>query len=127
ASATNATLILSNVTPAQAGSYSVLVSNFYGTQLSAAATLTVVVPDLIVCGTNRTVELGEAWDFDAPVVTDAVAERARVYDNSVNDLLFRFDPGTLEVGDEIILSGPAEELAEFSFEFWGFGPEGGAF
>jgi hypothetical protein len=42
-----------------------------------------------------------------------------IYDNSVNDLLTRFDPGTLEVGDEIILAGTNRELLSFSFEFWG--------
>ncbi len=44
---------------------------------------------------------------------------AVIYDNSVNDLTTRFEPGTLEVGDEIILSGPERYLTNFSFEFWG--------
>src|SRR6266853_3113744 len=44
---------------------------------------------------------------------------AVIYDNSVNDLSTRFDPGTLEVGDEIILAGPERYLTNFSFEFWG--------
>ncbi len=41
-----------------------------------------------------------------------------IYDNSVNDLQRRFDPGVLEVGDEILLSGTARYLTDFSFEFW---------
>jgi hypothetical protein len=42
-----------------------------------------------------------------------------IYDNSVNDLLTRFDPGSLEVGDEIVLAGTNRDLLSFSFEFWG--------
>jgi hypothetical protein len=42
-----------------------------------------------------------------------------IYDNSVNDLLQRFDPGTLEVGDEITLAGTERFLTMFSFEYWG--------
>ena len=199
---TNATLVISNASPANAGIYSVQVSNLYGQQLSSAATLIVVVPPLMVCGADRTVELGAAWNFDppvpfrpeitvnvqatttnasrglgfsatrtwsahdayelqatcsqtisvvdtlaptitcapgktvpqgaawtfdAPTATAAVAAPLLVYDNSVNDLLYRFDPGNFEVGDEIVLSGSAERLADFSFEFWGLGPGGGGF
>jgi hypothetical protein len=42
-----------------------------------------------------------------------------IYDNSRNDLRVRFDPGGLEVGDEIIFSGAARYLTNFSFEYWG--------
>ncbi len=42
-----------------------------------------------------------------------------IYDNTVNDLTTRFNPGTLEVGDEIILAGGPSKLQTFSFEFWG--------
>jgi hypothetical protein len=42
-----------------------------------------------------------------------------IYNNSTNDLSTRFNPGTLEVGDEIILAGSARFLTNFSFEFWG--------
>lgn len=42
-----------------------------------------------------------------------------IYNNSTNDLLTRFDPGTKEVGDELILAGSARFLTNFSFEFWG--------
>lgn len=41
-----------------------------------------------------------------------------IYDNSKNDLLTRFDPGELEVGDEIQLAGSARYLTNFAFEFW---------
>lgn len=42
-----------------------------------------------------------------------------IYDNSTNDQLVRLDPGTLEVGDEIVLAGTARYLTNFSFEYWG--------
>ena len=42
-----------------------------------------------------------------------------IYANSTNDLLTRFDPGTTEVGDEIILAGTERFLTTFTFEFWG--------
>jgi hypothetical protein len=42
-----------------------------------------------------------------------------IFDNSITDLLVRFDPGTYEVGDEIILAGNARYLTNFSFEYWG--------
>src|SRR5664279_1140872 len=50
----------------------------------------------------------------------AVPLRAAViFDNSVNDLVTRFAPGTNEVGDEIILAGTERYLTNFQFEFWG--------
>lgn len=42
-----------------------------------------------------------------------------IYANSTNDLLSRFDPGTKEVGDEILLAGTERFLTTFTFEFWG--------
>jgi len=44
-----------------------------------------------------------------------------IYDNSVNALSPRalFNPGTIEVGDEIILAGTERYLQAFSFQFWG--------
>jgi hypothetical protein len=42
-----------------------------------------------------------------------------IFDNSVNDLVTRFNPGTLEVGDEIMLGSTERYLTGFSFEFWG--------
>ena len=42
-----------------------------------------------------------------------------IFNNSANDETNRFDPGTTEVGDEIILQGPERYLTNFSFEFWG--------
>ncbi len=43
----------------------------------------------------------------------------QVYDNSVHDLGYRFDPGLLEVGDEIALAGTARIVTNFTFEYWG--------
>ncbi len=199
---TTPVLVISNVSPAQVGLYSVEVSNSYGRQVSTSAILSVVVGPTIACGQDRTVELGMAWDFDAPTVTgtsvtvavlntttnpgcgdaysatrtwgvtdggglqatcsqtirvvdtqppvivcapdktvsygavwsfdaptarDAGVVDQLVYDNSVNDRLYRFDPGPLEVGDEIILGGAARHLSRFSFEFWGVNSTGGDF
>src|SRR5260221_4465103 len=44
-----------------------------------------------------------------------------IYDNTVNALSPRalFNPGTIEVGDEIILAGTERYLQSFSFQFWG--------
>ena len=44
---------------------------------------------------------------------------ATIFDNTSNDLLTRFDPGTAQVGDEIILAGTERNLTGFSFEYWG--------
>ena len=44
---------------------------------------------------------------------------ATIFDNSSNDLVTRFEPGTLEVGDEILLGSPERYLTNFSFELWG--------
>jgi hypothetical protein len=68
AEGTGATLTISNVSPAQAGTYGVVVSNPYGTA-SNAMVLSVIVLPTITCGTNRTVELGSAWSFEVPAVT----------------------------------------------------------
>jgi hypothetical protein len=44
---------------------------------------------------------------------------ATIYNNSTNDLSIRFNPGTTEIGNEIILTpGPARYLTDFSFEYW---------
>ena len=44
-----------------------------------------------------------------------------IYDDSQTDLHFRYSPGTTEIGDEILLGGPANAryLTNFSFEYWG--------
>jgi hypothetical protein len=43
-----------------------------------------------------------------------------IFDNTSHDLLTQFNPGTLEVGDEIILApGTERNLIDFSFEYWG--------
>jgi hypothetical protein len=42
-----------------------------------------------------------------------------IFDNSVHDLTTRFNPGTLEVGDEVLLGSTERYLTNFSFEYWG--------
>jgi hypothetical protein len=44
---------------------------------------------------------------------------ATIYDNSVNDLLTRFNPGNAQIGDEIQLTGTERYLTRFDFEYWG--------
>jgi len=51
--------------------------------------------------------------------TSAKVGAATIYDNSVNDLLTRFSPGTREVGDEILLGSTERYLTNFAFEFYG--------
>jgi hypothetical protein len=58
-----------------------------------------------------------------------VARADTIFNNSTNDLSTRFNPGTLEVGDEILLAGSARYLTNFSFEYWGttYGTNGASF
>jgi subtilisin-like proprotein convertase family protein len=72
AGATDATLVLNSVVPGEAGHYEVVVSNAYGSVTSAPASLVVIVLTL-TCGSNRTVEVGTAWDFDTPTATGSNA------------------------------------------------------
>jgi len=44
---------------------------------------------------------------------------ATIFNNSVNDTTNRFNPGTYEVGDQIVLAGTERFLTDFSFEYWG--------
>jgi plastocyanin len=68
--ATNATLVLSNVQPAQSGSYSVIVSNAFGTATSTAATLLVnASPTIVIISpTADQLLLGESVTIDVEVV-----------------------------------------------------------
>lgn len=47
------------------------------------------------------------------------ASAAIIYDNSINDLLLRFNPGTVEVADEVRLGGPERFLQRFEIEYFG--------
>ena len=44
-----------------------------------------------------------------------------IFDNSATDLTLRFNPGLLQVGDEIMLGGTERNLTYFSFEYLGYG------
>ena len=89
---------------------------------SATFTQTVAVvdttPPTIIPPADRTIECGNPWSFGTPSATDACRLTTVVYDNTANDLMTRFDPGTNEVGNEILLASEARYLQEFSFEFW---------
>ncbi len=62
-----------------------------------------------VCLTISVLGLGLALPLSA----------ATIYNNSTNDLSIRFNPGTSEIGNEIILGGSERYLTQFSFEYWG--------
>ena len=51
--------------------------------------------------------------YSAPVLATTI------FDNSVNVLVHRFNPGTVEVGDQIKLASTERFLTNFSFEYWG--------
>src|SRR5262249_11339573 len=68
--ATNASLVLSNVGPAQAGFYDVVVVNPYGSVTSSPSMLVVFVPPTIVCSPDKTVALDSPWDFTPPTFND---------------------------------------------------------
>jgi hypothetical protein len=65
-----------------------------------------------------------------PVVAAALlaptAHAELVYNNSSNDLTNRFNPGTNEVGDEIVLAGGGRILTDFTFQYWGVFTNSGA-
>jgi hypothetical protein len=42
-----------------------------------------------------------------------------VYDNSTNDKTNNFNPGSLEVGDQIILGGTSRQITNFIFQYYG--------
>jgi hypothetical protein len=64
---------------------------------------------------NMFLVIGVLW-----VVFALPLRATTIFDNSSNDLTNTFEPGTLEVGDEIILlNSPARYLTNFSFEYWG--------
>jgi hypothetical protein len=44
---------------------------------------------------------------------------ATIYNNTTNDLLIQFNPGTSQIGNEIVLAGTERFLTQFSFEYWG--------
>jgi hypothetical protein len=50
-----------------------------------------------------------------------------IFNNTTTSLGRHFDPGTLQVGDEILLAGTARYLSTFSFEYWGTSSTPGAF
>ncbi len=92
----------------------------FGNTATCTQVVTVVdtTPPVMLCPTNRTVECSSPWSFGTPVAADRGSGSVVVYDNSVNDLVTRFDTGTNEVGNEIVLAGEERYLQGFSYEFW---------
>ncbi len=86
---------------------------------SSAATVAVdSTPPVLSAPTNFTVNCSSPWSFGTPVAVDTGLPGVLVYDNSVNDLLTRFETGTNELGNEILLAGDERYLQGFSYEFW---------
>lgn len=54
----------------------------------------------------------------ASVFAAGSANATVVYDNSVNDLSVNFNPGTNEVGDEIVLAGTDRYVTNFIFQYY---------
>ena len=71
----------------------------------------------------------KAWLAILAITIGVKLYAGTIYDNSVNDLSTRFKPGSLEVGDEIILSvtDPSRYLQTFSFEYYGTNTVGASF
>ena len=68
-----------------------------------------------VTGVSAVLVIAVVWAaWVSPLLADSW-----IYDNSVNDLVTRFEPGTLEVGDQIVFFGPERYLTRFDFEYWG--------
>jgi hypothetical protein len=67
---TNATLALSNVIPAQAGNYQVVVANLYGSVTSAPARLDIVIALRVACSADTNVTFGSPWAFTPPSFSD---------------------------------------------------------
>ncbi len=106
-----------------------VATDIIGNQATCSQTVTVVdtTPPVISCSPSKIVAYGSNWTFDTPTANDPGAVESLVYDNSRNDLVYRFNPGSLEVGNEIILADAARQASEFSFEFWGYNTGGSAF
>ncbi len=121
---TNATLTVSNVTPAQAGSYAVIVSNPYSSATSAAAQLSVVVPALIVTGPTNvvatnggtvtlvvvaqgTAPLGYQWYFDLTNSLDSQTNASLVLSNVTPAIAGAYTVNVTNAYNSVT-SGPAQ-------------------
>ena len=56
-----------------------------------------------------------------------VSAQTAIYNNTTNDLLIQFNPGTFQIGNEVILAGTDRYLTAFSFEYWGLSSNPSAF
>lgn len=55
------------------------------------------------------------------------AQAAIIYNNSTNDLVQRFNPGLVEVGDEIDFAGTERWVTQFNFQYYGTNHNTGLF
>jgi hypothetical protein len=68
---------------------------------------------------NVYLSIGALWFGLALPLSAAIP--TTIFDNSAHDLGKQFNPGTFQVGDEIILAGTARTMTFFSFQYWGIG------
>jgi uncharacterized repeat protein (TIGR01451 family) len=122
---TNAITVLSTTTNWTCGAAYVATRAWqavdaFGNSATCTQVVTVVdtTPPVILCPGNLTVACSSPWSFGTPHAADRGLGGVLVYDNSTNDLRTRFDAGTNEVGNEIILAGTERYLMGFSYEFW---------
>ncbi len=69
--------------------------------------------------TNKTSKI--TWQAGAALAALLAlnASAATIFDNASSDLLTRFNPGTKEVGDQIVFAGTERFITSFSFEYYG--------
>lgn len=60
------------------------------------------------------------------LLAGSMAQAATIYQNGTTDAGVRFNPGILEVGDEVNFAGTERLLTQFSFEYYGL-TDGGTF
>src|SRR6185369_1472700 len=106
-----------------------LVSDTNGYQVSCSQTVQVLdtVPPAMSCPADKTVALGDPWNFDLPVARDEGTIEALVYDNWTNHLDQALDPGVIEVGNQITLDGSERYPGRLALEYWGTNAEQEAF
>jgi hypothetical protein len=76
-------------------------------------------PPIVLCGTNKSVELGTIWEFDQPSGQAAANVEALVYDNNSEGILAPYEVGLREVGNQVSLGGANRFPKSFSIEYWG--------
>jgi hypothetical protein len=98
-----------------------LITDTNGYEVTCTQTVLVRDPalPLMTCPAPKTVLSGANWGFDLPGARESGATEAIVYDNWTNALDQSFDPGPVEVGNQIVLDGTNRYPGSFTIEYWG--------